>query len=54
MARTQGKTLITIELSEILLTDFDTIISKRGLNRSEVIRNIISEYIDKNREWYLK
>lgn len=54
MARTEGKTLVTMELSTILLANLDTIVSNKGLNRSEVIRNMISDYIDKNREVYLK
>ena len=54
MARTEGKTLVTLEISTVLLGNLDTIVLNKGLNRSEVIRNLIDDYIDKNREVYLK
>lgn len=54
MARTEGKTLVTMEISTVLLGNLDTIVLNKGLNRSEVIRGLIDDYIDKNREVYLK
>jgi metal-responsive CopG/Arc/MetJ family transcriptional regulator len=54
MARTEGKTLVTLELSTILLGNLDVIASNKGLNRSEILRCLIDDYIDKNREIYLK
>ncbi len=47
MARTKGKTIITMELSDILLDRFDKAVKKKGRQRSEVVRQLMDEYIDR-------
>ena len=51
MGRTNGKTLITLELFDALLNNLDTILEHKGLNRSEVIRTLIDEYVSKHKQW---
>lgn len=47
MSRTEGKRAITMELSDILLNRFDEAVKKKGRHRSEVIRQLIDEYVER-------
>jgi metal-responsive CopG/Arc/MetJ family transcriptional regulator len=42
------RTLINFELKPVLLERFDKILIKKGLGKSEVLRAMVNEYIEKN------
>lgn len=46
--RKRNTKLVTFESSPILLDKFDVIIHNKGIKRSEVIRQLMNEYIEKN------
>lgn len=43
------KHFIAIDVTKVLLDHFDKIIEFKGFNRSEVIRALMGEYIEKNK-----
>ena len=48
MKETEDKKVIIVRLSDRLCERFDEIIDNLGLNRSEVVRMLMNEYVDKN------
>lgn len=44
------KKILQIRISEDLATKFNTITDKNAVNKSEIIRRFIEDYIKKNRE----
>jgi metal-responsive CopG/Arc/MetJ family transcriptional regulator len=40
--------LMNFEIKPILLERFNTVCKEKGLNKSEVIRSLINNYIEKN------
>ena len=45
---TLKRTLINFELNPILLERFDNVNNIKGLKRSEVLRRLMDDYIEKN------
>lgn len=42
--------MICIKINPILLSKFDKVIKRKGLNRSEAIRALMVEYTEKNKD----
>jgi len=40
--------MVSIKISKILLDQFDTVIAKKGINRSEAIRAYMVDYVEEN------
>lgn len=51
---TVKRTMINFELNPILLERFDNVNNVKGLKRSEVLRRLMDDYIEKNSMIQLK
>jgi len=40
--------MVSIKISSTLLDQFDAVLEKKGINRSEAVRAYMVEYIEKN------
>jgi len=40
--------MVSIKINNILLDQFDAVIAKKGINRSEAIRAFMVEYVEKS------
>ncbi len=48
MGRGNNKKTMITEISNVLYGRFDKVIQSKGLNRSETIRMLMNEYVEKN------